>query len=176
MLSHKTLLLDKNYQPVSFLNFKRMVKLLCLEKVDVVSTWNVPFVAGARLPAVLRLKSFVRKRLRASKVTRRGIFKRDMFLCQYTLREYPISLLTIDHILPRSRGGLTSWENCVTACLEVNLIKGNRLPNEVHPDEIRHLGITKLELDRRPYIPEHFIKIEYAHLEPKHEDWKLYLG
>jgi 5-methylcytosine-specific restriction endonuclease McrA len=168
----KTLLVDKNYQPLNFISFKRAIKLLCLDKVEAISNWEVKLTNNIKFPAILRLKNYIKLKPFSSKVTRRGIFKRDNYICQYTGKEYPPSKLTIDHVLPKSRNGKTSWENCVTACLEINLIKGGRLPEEVRADEIRHLGLNQLRLLNKPVAPDRFIKIEYKFLEPKHPDWK----
>jgi len=83
-----------------------------------------------RLPEVIILtvfNGFVRREVRLS---RRNIFERDGHRCQYCGRRFPKQDLTIDHVLPRSRGGKDTWDNLVLACMKCNLKKGSRLPEE----------------------------------------------
>lgn len=83
-----------------------------------------------RVPEVILLKSFnqfIRQEIRFS---RRNIFERDRNTCQYCGRRLPKSELTLDHIIPRSRGGYDSWENLVLACVACNVRKANRTPDE----------------------------------------------
>ncbi len=82
-----------------------------------------------RLPSVISLKDYVPTARRPA-FTRFNVFLRDGFECQYCGDGFPTQDLTFDHVIPRSRGGRTIWENVVTACGECNLIKGNRLPRE----------------------------------------------
>ena len=82
------------------------------------------------LPAVIRLAVFIRKPfLDRVAFNKKNILRRDGYTCQYCSRRG--ERLTVDHIVPRSRGGETSWTNVVAACLRCNLKKGNRLPDEV---------------------------------------------
>jgi 5-methylcytosine-specific restriction endonuclease McrA len=85
-----------------------------------------------RIPEVILLKGFndfIRHEVRFS---RRNIFERDKNTCQYCGRRMPKSDVTLDHVVPRSRGGIDSWENLVLACMECNVRKGNRTPEEAH--------------------------------------------
>jgi 5-methylcytosine-specific restriction endonuclease McrA len=85
-----------------------------------------------RLPEVILLSAFngfVRREVRLS---RRNIFERDEHKCQYCGRRFSKSELTIDHVLPRSRGGRDTWENLVLACVKCNVTKGDRTPDEAH--------------------------------------------
>lgn len=83
------------------------------------------------LPKILRLHAKHRsdKKVRFS---RHNVFWRDKFHCQYCFRHQPLNRLTIDHVLPQSRGGKTSWENVVSACAPCNTKKGNKLPHEAN--------------------------------------------
>ncbi len=82
------------------------------------------------LPKIIRVKSDARPRLKAVKLSKKNVFLRDEYICQYCGKNYPQSKLTIDHIIPRCRGGATTWENVVTACNFCNIKKGDKLPTE----------------------------------------------
>ncbi len=70
--------------------------------------------------------------MRRPAFTRFNVFLRDRFTCQYCGNGFPANNLTFDHVVPRSRGGRTTWENVVTACAECNMVKSNRLPKAVN--------------------------------------------
>lgn len=103
-----------------------------------------------RVPEVIRLRFFgrmVRKRIRFN---RRNIFLRDRNTCQYCGRRFDPSELTLEHVVPRSRGGISSWDNVVLACVECNDRKANRLPAEAglvlirepkRPEWATHIGV-----------------------------------
>ena len=82
------------------------------------------------LPKVLLLKEFNRLPVAEVKFNRQSVFERDNFTCQYSGRVCKIRDLTLDHVIPRDRGGRTSWENIVTCSREMNSLKANRLPHE----------------------------------------------
>jgi len=90
-----------------------------------------------RAPQVIVLAHYNRIPPRRVRFNRRNIFLRDNFTCQYCGCRPPRDELTIDHILPRSRGGLSNWENVVLACARCNSRKGNRLPHEVNMGLLR---------------------------------------
>lgn len=96
-----------------------------------------------RAPEVIVLSRYNRIPPRRVRFNRRNIFLRDNFTCQYCGTRPPRDELTIDHILPRSRGGLSSWENVVLACARCNSRKSNRLPNEV--------GMRLLRRPKKPH-------------------------
>lgn len=112
-------------------------------------------------PSVIRLNDYINIPYKKIILTRRNILKRDGHKCAYCGRaDLP---LTIDHIIPKSKGGDDSWENLVAACLPCNNRKGNRTLEE-----------SKMTLRIRPYTPNHilFIKSTVGRLE---ETWKPYL-
>jgi 5-methylcytosine-specific restriction endonuclease McrA len=82
-----------------------------------------------RLPSVIALKDYVPSARRPA-FTRFNVFLRDSFCCQYCGKPFPTHDLTFDHVIPRSRGGRTSWTNVVTACSCCNLRKGSDMPRE----------------------------------------------
>jgi 5-methylcytosine-specific restriction endonuclease McrA len=108
-----------------------VIKAVFLDRVDVVSTYDQVVHSPSfemKLPSVVSLKSYVAQD-RPPAFTRFNLFLRDGFSCQYCHRGDD---LTFDHVIPRSRGGRTTWENIVTACARCNLQKGGRTPNEAH--------------------------------------------
>ncbi len=92
-----------------------------------------------RLPSVIALKEYIPAARRPA-FTRFNVFLRDAFACQYCSDRLPTHDLTFDHVIPRSRGGRTTWENVVTACGSCNLAKGSRLPRECHMHPRRSRG------------------------------------
>jgi 5-methylcytosine-specific restriction endonuclease McrA len=150
----EVLVLNATYEPLSVVSIKRAIVLLLKEKAELIES------ARARLrsknlslpvPLVIRLVYFVKIPRRISlPVTRRGVLSRDQYTCQYCgvipLRKD----LTVDHILPRSRGGRTTWENVTTACKKCNGKKGCRTPAEANmklfsqPVRPRYIAIAAL--------------------------------
>ena len=114
-----------------------VIKAVFLDRVDVVSTYDQVVHSPSfemRLPSVVSLKQYVAQD-RPPAFTRFNLFLRDAFTCQYCGRGED---LTFDHVIPRSRGGRTTWENIVTACARCNLTKGGRTPREARMHPRRH--------------------------------------
>lgn len=115
---------------------------------------NYPF------PSVIRLHRYLRVPYRKVELSRKNIFRRDAHTCQYCGNKHD---LTLDHILPKSRGGPDTWENLVTACKSCNNIKGNKTPKE-----------AKMTLMNKPSKPHHLIYLKQfvTNLDDK---WKPFL-
>jgi 5-methylcytosine-specific restriction endonuclease McrA len=131
----RTLLLNTTFEPLSVLDWKKAVVLLYLGKVEVIREYNRE-IKGVSLsikqPAVIRLLRFVRNNNHVNaKFSRKNIFLRDDYTCQYCGEKYDPKNLTCDHIVPKSRGGINEWSNIVTSCMRCNLRKGDKLPDEV---------------------------------------------
>jgi len=127
------LLLNATYEPLCVVSTRRALVLVLAEKVDVVLHDPARVARSAHLevpvPSVIRLRAFVRVPYRTrSAVTRRGVLRRDGFRCAYC-RERKAT--TVDHVIPRSRGGPNTWENVVAACEPCNARKGDRLVREL---------------------------------------------
>lgn len=104
----------------------------------------IPIVNGAlRVPRVVHLHRYDRTPKVTVRLTRRNLMFRDSHQCQYCGKQPPLRDLNIDHVLPRSRGGLDTWENLVTACRVCNLRKGWKTPEEAN-----------MNLARRPFRPK----------------------
>jgi 5-methylcytosine-specific restriction endonuclease McrA len=117
------------------INWKRAVKLVFMEKVEVVeeSERVIRSVSESmRVPSVVRLVRYIRFRRREARFSRRNVYARDHYKCQYCAKRFPADELTCDHVIPRSRGGGTDWTNIVTCCVSCNRKKGGRTPEEAH--------------------------------------------
>ena len=112
------LVLNSSYEPLNFCNWKRAVILLLKNKAHVIGKRIIRLVHYVKLPI---------SRIMSNKPSRRMIHKRDDNTCQYCGCH---EKLTIDHVLPRSRGGQDTWENMVCACISCNMQKNNRTPEE----------------------------------------------
>lgn len=129
----RSLLLNSAFEPLLILPWQRAITLFFAEKVEVVETYEVlarsPSIA-VPIPAVVRLRQWLRWREPRVRFNRKNLFVRDEYRCQYCHLQLPGDVLTMDHVLPRSRGGPTSWENVVTSCARCNRRKGGRTPEE----------------------------------------------
>jgi 5-methylcytosine-specific restriction endonuclease McrA len=124
----------------------------------------VKTVASAVLvPSVVRLLRFDRIRRRSVRLSRKNVYLRDNYTCQYTGRKLPASRLNLDHVIPTSRGGKTTWENLVCCCVEVNMIKGNKTPRE-----------AGLKLIRQPKRPDPTELLFRSH-RFRHDTWKHFV-
>ena len=153
MLNRQTLVLNRFWQPVGVASVARSLTLVAAERARIVDpndfqlyTWadwarlipqdNEPFVQAVtfriRVPEVITLTEYDRVPANTVTFSRRNIFKRDRFTCQYCGAQPGSEELTIDHVQPRSRGGTSTWENCVLACMECNSRKADRTPLEAH--------------------------------------------
>lgn len=128
----RTLVLNAGYEPLAVVSFKRALVLVMndkatvIEKVEGEPVWAAHAVFDR--PAVIVLTRYVRvPNARRVPVTRRGVLRRDAHRCGYC----GAAATTIDHVLPRSRGGVDSWENLVACCLRCNNLKGDRTPQEM---------------------------------------------
>jgi 5-methylcytosine-specific restriction endonuclease McrA len=119
-----------SYYPLSLWSWQDAIKAVFLDRVNIVSEYETTVRSPSfhmRLPSVVSLKTFI-KPVRQPAFTRFNVFLRDRFACQYCGSH---SDLTFDHVIPRSKGGMTTWENVVAACSPCNLRKADRMAAEV---------------------------------------------
>lgn len=168
------LVLNADYQPLSYYplslwSWQDTVKAIFLDRVAVVNHYDRVIRSPGfelKLPSVVALKQYIPQDRRPP-FTRFNLFLRDRFTCQYCRQSAPSQELTFDHLVPRSRGGRTSWSNIVTACTRCNIRKGNRLPQEcgMHPTS-------------RPVVPTaHQLRVNGRAFPPNylHQSWRDYL-
>ena len=137
MMDLQTLVLNADYRPLSYnplslWSWKDAFTALFLDRVTLVASYDVEARSPSRalrVPSVVALKNYVAL-ARSPAFTRYNIYLRDGFSCQYCGLRLPSGGLTFDHVVPRSRGGLSSWENVVAACSPCNLRKGSLTPAE----------------------------------------------
>ncbi len=121
-----------SYFPLSIWSWQDAVKAVFLDRVNIVSEYEEEVRSptfSMRLPSVIALKQYVPLSRRPA-FTRFNVFLRDRFACQYCGDSPGTSELTFDHVIPRSRGGHTAWDNVVAACSNCNLVKGNKMPRD----------------------------------------------
>jgi 5-methylcytosine-specific restriction endonuclease McrA len=119
----RTLLLTQGYEPVKIIPWQRAMTLLALDKVDVVEEYDAQVRATSliiKVPAVVRLRKAFRRHAKPVKFSRVNIYARDGYRCQYCGTKCTIDGLTYDHVMPRSRGGRTTWDNIVSCCYACN--------------------------------------------------------
>ena len=165
MIGSAVLVLNQNYEPLNVCNARRAVVLLHRGKAEVLEhsegtihspSFSIP------LPSVIRLVYLIKRPRPQRRLTRRDIFTRDRHTCQYCARE--TKDLTLDHVLPRHRGGRHSWENVVSACKACNHRKAGRTPSEA--------GMKLLRLPKAPRITSYYIL--YPHLQNQ-EEWRKFV-
>lgn len=128
----RTLVLNAGYEPLAVVSFKRAIVLVMNEKASIIAADEDDPVRSEReswaRPSVILLRNYVRiPGGRRVPVSRRGVLRRDGHRCGYC----GATATTIDHVVPRSRGGSDSWENLVACCLRCNNVKGDRTPGEM---------------------------------------------
>ena len=127
-MSH-VLVLNASYEPLNITSWRRAMVMLLKGKAEGLEHDPTHVLReNYLLPTVIRLRQFVRVPYRELPLTRRNLFQRDSHRCQYC--GATAEQLSVDHVVPRSRGGLDTWENVTTACLPCNVRKGNRTPRE----------------------------------------------
>lgn len=160
MARGRVLVLNASYEPLNVCTLRRAIVLILKEKAEILERGDgVLRSETMRLdrPEVIRLVSFVRvpRDIHRRRITRKAVLARDGWTCQYCGAERPA--LTVDHVIPRSRGGESVWENIVASCAPCNRRKGNRLPREVrmHPrNNPRPPGPTVFIRIAAPRTPE----------------------
>jgi 5-methylcytosine-specific restriction endonuclease McrA len=161
----QVLVLNASYEPLNVCSLRRAHVLVFKGKAEVIEVLDQPLRSASSTypwPHVIRLTAYVRVPRRVQrKISRRALFARDGWRCVYCGTSN--SRLTLDHVVPRSRGGDSVWENVVTSCAPCNLRKGNRLPHEVEmhlakqpaapaPVLFIRLATTTIPLRWEPYL------------------------
>lgn len=165
-MREKVLVLNQNYDPLNVCSVRRAMGLIFKGKAEVlvenhrlIHTVSVSY----ECPSVIRLYYLVRRPLPQVRLTRREIFRRDEYTCQYCGQ--PGGHLTLDHVVPRHRGGKHTWDNLVTACIRCNRRKGGRTLEEA--------GMRLLQLPAAPKAsPYYYLE---RRMEGAPEEWTPFL-
>lgn len=166
MINFPVLVLNQSYEPLTICRARRAVVLIYQGKAEMLEN-GVGFIHTVAntipLPSVIRLAYLIRRPRRERKLTRFEVFNRDRYTCQYCGKE--TRQLTLDHIIPRYRGGQHTWENVVSACVPCNRRKAGRTPQE-----------AGMKLIRRPFCPTNnpYFNIPY-HYRQTRQEWQKYL-
>jgi len=190
----RVLVLNKHYMAVRVIGVRRAFSLLFKEQAEVIAyqegnfsnhdfhswrqlsaakdtfeahehDWISTVSFDIAVPRVIRLLFYDRLPRQPVKLNRRNIFARDRNLCQYCGKKFPLLELSIDHVIPRSLGGKSVWENVVCACTKCNVKKGGRTPAQAHMTLVREPVKPK----RNPVIHVHLSHNRY-------KSWKQFLN
>src|SRR5471030_1413556 len=193
-LDASVLVLNKLFMAVHVISVRRAFCLLCKDLAEVVNQADGQFAtydfeswrevseyrakhfrheeddwvrtssSQIQVPRVIRLVAYEKMPKHTVKFNRRNIFARDNNQCQYCGRKFATSDLSLDHILPRSQGGGSSWENVVCACIDCNVRKGGRTPKQAH-----------MGLIRKPEKPKRSPTLSMKLTSKKYQSWKTFL-
>ncbi len=162
----KVLLLNSSYEPLNVCTWKRAVILMVKGKAVALEVESKKKIGhNMELPLVIRLLYYVKIPHKETPLTRRNVMHRDNYSCQYCGKK---SNLTIDHVIPRSKGGQDKWNNVVVACLKCNVSKGSK--------SLKEAG---LKLEKPPVRPQYFMHFELSkhqnRSQRKNRHWQKYL-
>jgi 5-methylcytosine-specific restriction endonuclease McrA len=130
LVNKAVLVLNASYEPVSISSARRALTLMVKGAAHVEEHYGREVYPGILLPCVIRLRNYKRIPIRVSVLTRKNIYARDRHICQYCGDKFDPRRLTLDHIVPESRGGPFSWSNLVACCVPCNRRKADRTPEE----------------------------------------------
>ena len=136
------LVLNYDYTPLNVTSIRRGFVLVDKGKAEIVKSDENPISAGYKTfvrPLIIRLLNYIKHKTRTIRASRPRIYKRDHYQCVYCGSNKD---LTLDHVIPKSRGGGNEWTNLATSCFKCNLRKGNRTPDE-----------AKMVMKQKPYVP-----------------------
>ena len=126
----KVLVLNASYEPLNICSWKRAIILIFKGKAEQVEHNGKVIHPRFQIPTVIRLRNYIRIPYKEIPLTRRNLMYRDQYKCQYCATK--TASLTVDHVIPRSRGGTDAWENVVACCQRCNVKKGDRTPKEAN--------------------------------------------
>ena len=136
------LVLNASYEPLHVCAARRALTLIVKDAAHIQEHAGREVHAGIMFPTVIRLKAYRKVPHRAQVLTRRNILVRDGYQCQYCGSTFSAMELTLDHVIPRSRGGLSTWENLVACCSADNRRKADRTPEEAGMPLLRIQGLS----------------------------------
>ncbi len=192
-LASSVLVLNRLYMAVHVIGVRRAFSLLCRELAEIIhhedgrfanydfEAWrafcddrvdikqpNEDWIRAVNFeiqaPRVIRLLRYDRIPSRALRLNRHTVFARDEHRCQYCGHRFPTNELSLDHVIPKSRGGSTTWENVVCCCVGCNIRKGGRTPSEAH-----------MKLVAKPIRPKRSPLITLKLRNPKYECWRTWV-
>ena len=203
VLNNNVLVLNKHYAAIRVVSVRRAFSLLFRQMAEVVHVEKDEFLSydleswcdvselkwrfepdghdwlrtvqlEIAVPRIIRLLFYDRLPRQQVKFNRRNIFARDQSRCQYCGKRFSTTALSLDHVVPRSRGGTSTWENVVCCCIQCNVRKGGRTPKEAHmklttpPKQPRRSPVLRIKLSEGRYASwKHFLDHAYWNVELK---------
>ncbi|MCD6162162.1 MAG: HNH endonuclease [candidate division Zixibacteria bacterium] len=165
MLSLHVLVLNQNYEPLSVCTLKRAIVMVYLDRAEVIETVDGYKIHSVSMslpaPSVVRLAAYIRVPNKRIMLSRKNVIKRDGGICQYC--GCKVEHMTVDHVIPKIRGGKDVWENLVASCQKCNNRKGQRTPEQ-----------AKMKLLSKPKRPNHITFIQ-KFVGVKDYRWRQYL-
>lgn len=165
LANQPVLVLNATFEPLNVCNIKRALGLVLAGKAEIVVNgrgYIHTSTAVFELPSVIRLGGMVKRPRPRVALSKREVLRRDDYTCQYCGKKGRV--LTIDHVIPRHRGGPHTWQNLVAACSGCNRHKGGRTPEEAN-----------MRLGRQPFEPGASAQYRFSHFLPRHEEWEPYI-
>jgi 5-methylcytosine-specific restriction endonuclease McrA len=165
MIDAPVLVLNQNYEPLNIARVRRAVVLVMCGKAEMLENGIGMIHTASEIipsPSVIRLVCLVKRPRQQKKLSRHEVFQRDKYTCQYCGAE--TRALTLDHVVPRHRGGRHIWENVVSACSRCNSHKAGRTPHEA--------GMSLIQQPYAPHISGYYVPYEYIE---RHDGWKKFL-
>ena len=167
-MNTRVLVLNASFEPINVCTARRAVVLLLkgvAHAEECTSHWVHSSRFSMPMPSVIRLLEYIHIPFERKSLSRKNILLRDHNTCQYCRRVFPPPELTLDHIVPRSRGGDSTWDNLVTSCRDCNLEKGFRLPDE-----------CGMSLRTLPTRPGWSAALRMAAPTKRYPEWTPFLG
>lgn len=166
-MNQEVLVLNSDYEPLNVCHVRRALVMVYMGKAEVLHAHASSLAALTcefPLPSVVKLRHHVKRPLPELRLSRRTVFARDGYMCQYCGQM--AKDLTIDHVVPRRLGGVTAWDNLVTACRRCNMRKSDKL--------LHQISMKLVRLPKRPrYVP--YISLTKYLVGRKNEVWRDYL-
>lgn len=167
-MDKKILLVDANYQVQSFIDIKKAIKHIFNGKVEIISNWHNEEIHWGNgkisYPSILKLNKAIKRNYYSSTFNRPAIVKRDDSKCQYCNKKLTSSHVTIDHVIPKAHGGLSTFHNCVVACHTCNNGKADRTPEQ-----------AGMKLIKRPVPPSFAFKVSLDESESWNHEWNDFI-
>lgn len=160
-LTDPVLVLNANYEPLNVCTIKRAMGLIVSDKATMILDGRGEIRTITRTfscPSIIRLERMIRRPRPTVKLSKQEVFRRDNYTCQYCSRR--AEQLTVDHVVPRSKGGRFSWDNLVTACPSCNHRKGGRTAEQAH-----------MQLLRKPTAPSASANYIFGRYLRRFQDW-----
>ena len=164
LINRRVLVLNQNYEPIMVTGVKRAISLYFTEKIDVIEKYEESLRSPSisiPMPSVIRLKNYIRIKKNNILISRKNIMKRDNYTCQYCNKKGV--QMTIDHLIPKQKGGLDTWDNLVAACVPCNSKKQNY--------RLKDCNMTLNKIPKKPSI----INFLQKFVSNKQQNWKPYL-